>query len=690
MNPLNKNISRRILRVILLVSPVTQLLGLNLLTNGDFESGLTGWSLLAQNGSVANYTADNNSIEGTTALKAEVITLGPSSWSIQAISSPWSAQTDRDYTITFWARANTAGSRFRILIQDQSYGNQVSRDQTLSTTWTHYSWTVSPGDPSMDFVIHFFETGTFWIDDIQIDDGEIVLPPASLILDASQVHQTIVGFGGALTWYADRVFQSAYTEEINQLLFEDLGLDIVRFQNWYFPNDYPNNKDTAGMPNQPIWENTATFFQLAKATNPNIKVLLSSWGPPAALKSNDSTAGGTLKKIDGEFVYDQYAQYWIDTFDHLQFIPDYLSIQNEPGYTATWTSCVWRPSETIDFPGYDTAIDAVYNALKDRPEVPLLIGAEVENIGSTSWDGNLNIFREFSTPLKTRDHISAYAYHLYNIWNPGKIDSVIPNMNIIRQEFSDKPNFMTEYSRDFAGWLETARIIQNTLIEANTSAYIHWNMVWGPAENPDQESAMISITSGGSYQVEENYYALKHFSKFIDIGFRRIALQGSDTTLRASAFLSPNGRRLVMIVVNAASDERPVEWDLQGVNITSAHAIQSTEGSLYVELGDIDMSTQSSMPGESLTTYVLDLNEPIGPPLDSIILQETVVSSGTGPISLSIENVEDFSLDLWKAHDLKTWIKVDDAQIISGEETTILTDLNPGVFPVYYQIRASY
>lgn len=681
---------RFVLWTILFTITATHAFALNLLTNGDFESGLDGWMLLAQDGGSANFTADAEAIEGTTALKAEVTNLGANSWSIQAISSAWNAQTGREYAITFWAKAATSGAQFRTLIQDQSYGNQASRNQVLTTGWTQYSWTVTPGATSMDFVIHFFETGTFWIDDIRIDDGEIVLPAADLVLDATQIHQTMVGFGGALTWYADRVFTSPHTNEISQLLFEDLGLDIVRFQNWYFPLDYPINTDTAGMPNASIWNNTTAFYNLAKTANPDVKVLLSSWGPPAALKSNDSTAGGTLKKVDGQFIYDQYAQYWVDTFDHLQFTPDYLSIQNEPGYSATWTSCVWRPSETAEFPGYDTAIDAVYDALKDRPQVPLFIGAEVENIGSTSWDGSLNIFREFTTPLKTRNHVSAYAYHLYNIWQLGLIDSVIPNLNMIRNEFSDKPNFMTEYSREFAGWLETARIIQNTLIEADTSAYIHWNMVWAPASDPNQESAMISITYAGAYEVEENYYAIKHFAKFIDIGYIRIGLSGSDASLRVSAFMRPDGRRLVVQAVNAASEDRQVGWTLSGADIASATAVRSTEGSYFVDLGTRDMDLETILPAQSLTTYVIDLNNSLRELPDYLVLGQATIESESGPVTLSVKTINDMNYTLWKSADFVNWTMVDAALIEHGAVSTLITDTVPGAFPVFYQVRGSY
>ncbi|MEX0322698.1 MAG: hypothetical protein AB3N63_11100 [Puniceicoccaceae bacterium] len=515
--------------------------------------------------------------------------------------------------------------------------------------------------------------------------------PVTATLDPSTHHQTMVGFGGALTWYSNWVFHGSNADAINQLMFEDLGLDIVRFQNWYFPDDYPNNKDVAGMPDESHWDGTTDFYESAMSYNPDIKVLLSSWGPPATLKSNDdSRNGGTLKKVEGEFVYDQYAQYWVDTLDRLEFVPDYLSIQNEPGYTASWTSCVWRPTETEDFAGYDKAIDAVYDVIKDRPEQPLLIGAEVENIGNTQWDNSLNIFREFTTPLKSRDHVVGYAYHLYNIWRIDKIDTVIPQMHIIRDEFSEKPSFMTEYSREFAGWLETSRIIQNSLIEANTSAYFHWKLAWIAADNPEQESTMISVNWAGDYAIHENYYAIKHFSKFMDAGYIRVGMSGSDSTLRISAFIRPDGRNLVIHALNAATGERSVDWNLATSDVASVMAVRSTEGSLFTDIGSQDLSQQHNLPAESLTTYVIDLNNSLRPDLDPVALLDKSFDLQANSVSLTVQNQPDVTFTLWHSSDMQTWTEVTDATIVEGETTTTLTDPSADSYPSFYRVRGDY
>src|SRR5690348_6309205 len=56
--------------------------------------------------------------------------------------------------------------------------------------------------------------------------------------DPSSLKQQMVGFGGALTWYSNWVSTNTKVNEIADLMFTDCGIDIVRFKNWYYPDNY--------------------------------------------------------------------------------------------------------------------------------------------------------------------------------------------------------------------------------------------------------------------------------------------------------------------------------------------------------------------------------------------------------------------------------------------------------------------
>ena len=146
-------------------------------------------------------------------------------------------------------------------------------------------------------------------------------------VDPSVTYQEMIGFGGSLTWYSDRIMTSPNKNKICQLLFEDMGMDLVRFKNNYYPQGYPAVKTTDVMENSGIktlFTVTGQLNEIARQYNPGILTLISSWTPPSALKSNNNLRQGTLKKEGGAYMYEAFADYWADMLDNMPFSPDYI------------------------------------------------------------------------------------------------------------------------------------------------------------------------------------------------------------------------------------------------------------------------------------------------------------------------------------------------------------------------------
>jgi glucuronoarabinoxylan endo-1,4-beta-xylanase len=360
----------------------------------------------------------------------------------------------------------------------------------------------------------------------------------------------MVGFGGALSWHTNRIYagDNANDAALEQLMFEDLGIDVLRLKNWYYPVNYPASTDPNNVEQQTAFNNIQDFYNAAKAANPDIQVLLSSWSPPASLKSNnDRQNGGTLKQDGDGFMYDELAQYWVDCLDNLGWAPDYLSFQNEPGWVATWESCIFDPTETASNAGYAEASDTIWNAIKDRPDAPRMLGSEAENVGA---------FFNLNTPLLTRPYVDVHGYHTYNIGNASTIDSssTISGLNQIRDSYSNRPNWMTEWSRDDLDWLQTARVVHNTLVEANASAYIFWKLAWEETSN----DTMIAIQSDGTYEVRPHYYTIKHYAKYVDKGDRRIGITTNDNNVDVSGYLSADATRITLVAINKDSSSTAI------------------------------------------------------------------------------------------------------------------------------------
>jgi len=428
-----------------------------------------------------------------------------------------------------------------------------------------------------------------------------------ITIDPSVTHQQMIGFGGSLAWYSDRIATSSKSTSIEKLLFSDLGTDIVRIKTWYYPDNYPAYTGTDNMSDDgsaDSWKNSYSIYQAAKQYNPNLKVILTSWGPPANLKSNGSTREGSLKKGPNGYMYNAFAQYWVDMLDHLQYTPDYLSIQNEPTYTNPgWTTSQWSATETATLPGYAQAFDSVYQKIKDRPNAPKMLGIESANIADVTYTA-------FADALKDKPYLAAYGYHAYNFNGSATQDVINSTLKSKVGAYTNKPNIMTEYG-DNLDWFNTALFINSTLTEANTAGYLYWKFVWDKSSTNDV--AMISIDASGNYTVTPYYYLIKHFAKYIDPGYTRVDVSTDNTStgnyLKMSAFINPANNQMTLIVINTYSASLSVKFSVNGYTVSKIIAQQSVKNStMYKDLGD-NTGNAISLPASSITTVVLDVTK---------------------------------------------------------------------------------
>ena len=419
--------------------------------------------------------------------------------------------------------------------------------------------------------------------------------------------QEMIGFGGALTWYSNWLTTHNKANEIADLMFTDLGIDIIRFKTWYYPDNYPTNKAVSNMSNtgsndyaKGHWDATNQLYEMAKERDANIKTLLCSWGPPVSLKDNNTLREGTLKKDANGFMYDEFAEYWDDILEYTPFDPDYISIQNEPTYVnSNWTTCRWSIAETSLLPGYNTALNSVYDKIKNRTHVPLLVGPESQDI--TTYGPFVNV-------LKDNPNAAVFGWHPYNVNSTTSASAITTSLRNVGA-FSTKPNIMTEFS-DNLSWFNTALFIQESLTEANTSAYIYWKLMWAtPASGED--AAMISTGSSPTtpYVVTPYYHLIKHFSKNIDAGYHRVETTTATTpasNLVTSAFVSPDNTKTTIVVVNNGTSASKVHFAAEGKTAKSIKVVQSKEGSYYQTVSTTSPTKSLSLPAKTITTIVLE------------------------------------------------------------------------------------
>lgn len=418
---------------------------------------------------------------------------------------------------------------------------------------------------------------------------------ATVTVDIGTRFQVMEGFGGSLAFYVNFLTEHPNRAEIYNLIFRDLGLDILRVGNWY-------QTSTVDAPT------VAAVAAAAASLGHPPRLLMSSWSPPASLKSNaDVNNGGTLIQQTGAYAYDAFGDWWraaLVAYAARGVRPDFISVQNEPDYRATWQTCLFGPIEGVDavngnlaVAGYDRAFEAVYARVQTLSPIPQVLGPEVSGIASMKLQGYLGRLN--------LAHVGAIAHHLYSGGNATNPDSFNTALQGVATAAGTKPRFMTEYAPTPQDMFTTAWLINNAVTVEGVSAYIYWDLTWQPpsglvmTENPFDTA---SWTTPRGYTIHDPYYALKHFARWVDTGWTRVGATASAAAVKTSAFVSPDGRQTTLVMLNTGTASLNVTVSTGAWTFSSSDAFQTVGADRTRELGPLAGSRVVVMPARSIVT----------------------------------------------------------------------------------------
>jgi glucuronoarabinoxylan endo-1,4-beta-xylanase len=446
---------------------------------------------------------------------------------------------------------------------------------------------------------------------------------AHLSINAEQKYQTLVGFGAAEAWGAEDLTKHPLKAQIYQAIFSDLGLDILRFRNKY---DRQDPDDQGGIAAEVEILQQATI-SLGHAP----KLLLSSWSPPGTLKAsgverchhsdpNNLTDCTLAKDANNNFLYSAFGKYLADSlwfYASSNIYPDFISIQNEPGFIPNstadngWEGCYFAANESNGFPGYDQALQAVRDALPNTNPAPKIVGPENQGINNGSPEAYLA-----SGDPQALSNLDAVAHHLYqgSTWrNP---DNFNASMAALSSAAGSLPIFETEFDTQNGaateGGFETAWVIHNVLVTEGASAFLYWDLtVTG------QTGCLVAMTRS-QFTLRGQYYSMRHFSRFTDPGFVRIDAQSSTPNVRVSAYLAPDSSQLTIVVINVGSSDVQVKLESTNNFTAAASEIYRTvfnagdagASDYWASLGSLDSNQPLAMPSRSVATLVLHADIP--------------------------------------------------------------------------------
>ncbi|GAA0880359.1 glucosylceramidase [Algoriphagus jejuensis] len=278
--------------------------------------------------------------------------------------------------------------------------------------------------------------------------------------------------------------------------------------------------------------------------NPNIKLMASPWSPPAWMKDNKDTRGGSLLE-EYEGTYACYLVNYIQAMKELGIEIDALTIQNEPLHPGNNPSLLMLPEQLARFiglhlgpafeeNGIKTKI-VVYDHNADRPDYPIAVLRDT--LANPFIDGS--------------------AFHLYG----GEIEA----LSEVHQAFPDKNIYFTEQWIGAPGSLEGDMPwhVKNLIIGASRNwakTVLEWNLTSNPELTPftdrggcDRCLGAVTI-DGDSVTRNPAYYIIAHASKFVDPGSVRVDSNPLDG-LANVAFVRPD-RKKVLIVLNESDEAK--------------------------------------------------------------------------------------------------------------------------------------
>ena len=381
---------------------------------------------------------------------------------------------------------------------------------------------------------------------------ETILPPAEddgaemNVIDVypDEERQTLYGFGGAVTEAAGYVYSSLTEEKKKELIdayFGENGLGYTFGRISIDSCDF-------GLGNYGAKTNETDRFSLSrdeKYVMPLLRdiygvrrtrLFAAPWSPPPYMKTNnDKNGGGKLKK---EY-YAAWAEYmceYLKAYETAGFDLFAVSVQNEPKAIQPWDSCLYTAEEEGDFLEH-----YLYPAMK---------AYGLGNVRRIVWDHNRErVYERLKTiydRLADKTAVCGVGYHWYAGDHFG-------NLSLVGEHFPDLLSVFTEgcieYSGHACGDVSSHGIRYAHEIAGcfnhGCNIFIDWNILLDPTGGPNHKNnfceAPVMADGNGGLTYLPAYYAIGHFSRFLQSGAKRVVSSKFSDAADVVSWKNPDG-----------------------------------------------------------------------------------------------------------------------------------------------------
>ena len=297
----------------------------------------------------------------------------------------------------------------------------------------------------------------------------------------------------------------------------------------------------------------------------------SPWSPPAYMKENESAFGGGCLKEEYKAVWAKYYAKYIKAMAEEGITISAISVQNEPNAKQTWESCSYSPEQEREF--IETYL------------APALDSEGLSHIKIIVWDHNKERVYDRSKKIFQSETVKNRVWGVGHHWYSG---DHFDGLRLVHEQFGK-----TLISTEICGSIneDAAQLAQRygkeIIGDFNnfTAAFCDWNLLLSEKGGPFHNRNAETVACGGVVFEDKSagchapvlfdtenqqlvftpiYYYIGHFSKYVQVGAKRVATTKYCEPIDTVAFKNPDGS-IVLVVMNTFDQTLPIVIRHKGI-----------------------------------------------------------------------------------------------------------------------------
>lgn len=451
-----------------------------------------------------------------------------------------------------------------------------------------------------------------------------------IAIDPELKYQTVEGWGGSLSWWANRVGGWATSSQVDEICNwltspNELNMNVFRYNigggddpahnHMRFDAAIPGFKTSAAAAYDFTRDASQRKFLLAlKAKRTDCIFEAASYSPPYWMTNSGCTAGGVNGAENIKTThYTAYADYLTEVVKNYNTLYGVsfrtLEPLNEP--EVAWPALGQQEGTYVN---WDHQI-ALINACKSQITAKGLT-VQLSANDANSIDGCVSALNYFGAANIA--NFSQINTHSYGGTQRSQLYAIAKQYGKRLWQSESGPLWITPPDGDNSDLaydlVIAARIVQD-MHDMHANAWVDWQLMdsytntWGLLRYND---------SAHTYAKTKNYYVRMQFSRFIKQGYTVIGSNQANTL----AAINPANNQVVLVVVNATHSDAAYKLDLNllaGVSAAQVYRTSNTENCASLgSMGFTNNQISYTAPAMSVTTFVIPVTVAGSPVADGL------------------------------------------------------------------------